>query len=282
MKITFASGKGGTGKTLFSTSLAWRLRATGRSVAYVDADVEAPNGNLFLKAELGEAERFTVPVPKLTTETCAGTECSACQDACAFHAILPLPSSVMVFPELCHSCGACVTACPYDVLVEVPRELGSIFRGVSEGGIPVVIGEVDVGEARSTPLVEGVVEEEIDADVIIVDSPPGTSCAAMAAVRQSDHVILVTEPTPFGLHDLRLAVEMCRAFGKSPWVVINRSDLGDDGSLEAYLEQEHLPLLVALPFDRELAGAYAYGHLAVRGSVKLRRGTDAIIEALGL
>ena len=274
MILSFASGKGGTGKTLLATNLAWMLSKRGPAT-YVDADVEEPNGHLFLEHEASRLERVAVALPELQGP-CTG--CGVCQKVCAFHAILALRDRVMVFPELCHSCGACVIACPERSLVEGPHEIGSITRA-SLGDLRLLSGRLDVGQARATPLVEAVVEaamREHEGELVIVDSPPGTSCSAMAAVRRADLVVLVTEPTPFGLNDLKLAVEMCRALGRDIVAVVNRSDLGDQ-EVTRYLEREGIPTLGQLPFHRSIATAYAQGELAIGRSAKLRTVLDAII-----
>ena len=229
MIVSFASGKGGTGKTLLATNLAWMMSGR-RPTAYVDADVEEPNGHLFLKHDAAQMRRFAIALPELVAE-CIG--CGACQEVCAFHAILALKSRVVVFQELCHACGGCVLACPERALAERPFEIGAIAFA-SLGELRLVTGRLDVGQARATPLVEAVVDagaRDHESDLVIVDSPPGTSCAAMAAVRRADLTVLVTEPTPFGLNDLRLAVEMCRALDREIAAVVNRSDLGDQGVL---------------------------------------------------
>ncbi len=278
MIVSFASGKGGTGKTLLATNLAWTLSREGRA-AYVDADVEEPNGHLFLEHRDSSCERVAVALPQLDGQ-CVG--CGACQRACAFHAILAMGDRVLVFPELCHSCGACLMACPEFVLTEVPYEIGTIARAQLDG-LHLLSGRLDVGQARATPLVEAVVDaaaREHRGELIVLDCPPGTSCAAMAAVRQADLVVLVTEPTPFGLNDLELAVQMCRALDRRVACVVNRSDLGDQEVLR-FLERESIPVLGLLPFVRGIATAYARGQLACQRSAKLRSVLEAIGEHVG-
>jgi MinD superfamily P-loop ATPase len=254
MRIAVASGKGGTGKTLISTNLTRLWSDQGRAVTYADADADEPNGHLFLKPKMGKETRFKSRVPALAESKCAGH--GKCQEICAFNAILSAKGSVIVFDELCHGCGACILACPDDALVEKEREIGTIFLGTT-GDAGFVSGRLDVGEARVTPLVEGVVDLVKDKEeLVIVDAPPGTSCSAMAAVGDADLLLLVTEPTPFGMHDLQLAVEMGRALGLKLAAVINRCDLGDDKTLK-YLNDEKIPVAAQIPFDSEVAGAYA-------------------------
>jgi len=272
MKVAFASGKGGTGKTLFATNLAYRAAGKGLAAAYVDVDVEAPNGHLFLVPSDTSSTRLSVEVPFLKTETCSG--CGECQKFCAYNAIVALRDTVMLFPELCHSCRGCMRVCPEGALAMKKREIGSISRGFRDA-LAVYTGTLDVGEARAVPLIEGVLESVEHTELVIIDAPPGTSCSAMASVDTADLVVLVTEPTPFGLHDLTLAVEMCRALGKNVSAVINRSDLGDRGVFE-YLEREGIETLAAVPFDKSIAEAYAAGKLAYENSSELANALQSV------
>lgn len=273
IRLAFASGKGGTGKTLLSTSAAWLLAEQGLDVRYVDADVEAPNGHLFLHPAVPSADRSSVPVPEAVPDRCTG--CGACQEACAFHAILAVGSDVLVFPELCHSCGLCVDVCPEGALVEVQREIGELRSGMA-GSLAFTGGLLDVGEARATPLVEATVRAAGTPEVVVVDCPPGTSCPAMAAVEGADLVVLVTEPTPFGLHDLDLAVRMCRALGLEVVVVLNRADLGGQ-EVQRYLEEQGIPLLGEVPFDRDIAASYASGEVVAQRSAAVREALEAVL-----
>jgi MinD superfamily P-loop ATPase len=269
-RIAIASGKGGTGKTLVSTSLAWLLARDGHPVAYVDADVEEPNGHLFLHPELSDCRRYARPIPELTQKTCSG--CGECQRFCQFNAILALPDRIMLFPELCSSCGGCVLACPEKVLSEKPREIGNIETGTAwaEPRHPIrfLAATLDVGEARATPLIGGLLDRIEDPGIVLIDAPPGTSCNVMEIVREVDLVVLVTEPTPFGLHDLVLAVEMTRALGKPVTAVVNRSDLGHD-DVQRYLESQQIEVAAEIPFRPEVAGAYAHGEIAAAASPEL-------------
>jgi MinD superfamily P-loop ATPase len=260
VRVAVASGKGGTGKTLVSTSLAWMLAEAGGDVAYVDADVEAPNGHLFLRPTTS-TERFAVPLPTLAGDRCSG--CGRCQEFCASNAIVVVGHRVLVFEELCHSCGGCLIVCPDKALVEIPREVGTVEVGRARAGqrrLDFAAGTLDVGIARATPLIEAVLRDAPDRQTVLIDAAPGTSCPAVAAVRAADRVLLVTEPTPFGLHDLKLAVQMCHLLGRDAGVVINRSDLGD-GRVRAWLEQEGLPILAEIPFLSEVAQGYARGQV---------------------
>ena len=266
MRIAIASGKGGTGKTMVSTNLAWHLARAGQQVAYVDTDVEEPNGHLFLHPAQLDRERVTVPVPLLPTGVCSG--CGACQRSCAFGAIRALKDRVEVDPQRCHNCGACERVCEEGSLAHKPRALGTISHGELEG-LQVWSARLDLGEPRAAPLILALLraleqQRRLAPGLEILDVPPGTSCAAVAATRGADQVVLVTEPTPFGLHDLELAVEMCRALKLPISVVVNRADLGDDTQMEQLLRSQGIPLLAKIPFSREVAVAYARQQLAAR------------------
>jgi len=281
MRLAVASGKGGTGKTLVSTSLAWLLAEAGHGVTYVDTDVEAPNGHLYLHPLWEREERFAVKVPRLRQDTCSG--CGNCQIACAFNAIISLPDRVMVFAELCHACGGCLLACQEEALIEVPREIGTLRRGQS-GDIVFWDAVLDVGEAKAPPLIRGLLDAQAATslavgEVVIIDAPPGTSCSPITVVQDADLVLLVTEPTPFGLHDLELAVEMCRAVNRPVVAIINRSDLGDR-QVHHWLEREAIPLVAEIPYSSEVAAAYAAGELAARSVPALRRSLEQVAAQL--
>ena len=259
MKVVVASGKGGTGKTLVATQLSRFLEGGGERVSYVDADVETPNGHLLLAPSDISTWPVTVRTPSLKRGQCAGH--GACQAACAFHAILSAKGKIIVFDELCHSCGACLLACPDDALTETSRVVGRIQQGLV-GRMAFFSGQLNVGEARATPVIDAVMQRVADTrdDWTIVDAPPGVACGAVAAVKGADLVLLVAEPTPFGQHDLALAIEMCRALALDPAVILNRADLGDRG-VYRLLERTGVPMVAGIPFDQEIATAYASGEL---------------------
>jgi MinD superfamily P-loop ATPase len=271
MIVAVASGKGGTGKTTVAASLAW---VWDRPVTAVDLDVEEPNLHLFLKPEIGGRETAAMEVPVADESKC--TYCRACADLCQFKAISVLGSSVLLtFPEMCHGCGGCIAVCPEKALSAGTRELGEISWGTAAGRIGFFMGRLRVGEAMSPPLMRAVMarleaERKAAAADILIDAPPGTSCPAINAVLPSDLILLVTEPTPFGFHDFRLACEAFGPLGKPMGVVINRAGLGDR-SVHDYCRENHLPILAEIPFDRRLAEAYSNGRILAETLPDIRR-----------
>jgi MinD superfamily P-loop ATPase len=256
MIISVASGKGGTGKTTIATNLAVSL---GPGVRLLDCDVEEPNAHLFLKPEIRHVESVTTPVPEVDNQKC--TLCRKCAEICQYKAIVVLGANVLTFSEMCHSCGGCMRVCPEGAIHETGRELGVVERG-SRNGLEFVHGRLRVGEAMSPPLIRKVREYMRPDGVTIIDAPPGTSCPVIAAMKGADFVLLVTEPTPFGLHDLKLAVGAVRVLDIPCGLVINRADMGDD-LVRAYAEEENLPILLEIPFDRRIAEAYSRGEMVV-------------------
>ena len=259
MLLTVASGKGGTGKTTLATNLAVTAAADGARVQLLDCDVEEPNCHLFLRPEVHESRAVTVPVPVVDAELCTG--CGACGEICQFNALAVLPDDVLVFPELCHSCTGCWRVCPEEAMTPGQREIGRLELGAARG-VGFVQGRLRIGEAQAPPLIREVKGAAGAADLTVVDAPPGTSCPVVEAVQDSDFVLLVTEPTPFGLHDLELAVAMVRELDLPCGVVVNRSDIGDD-RVRRFCTDEDIPLLLEIPHDRRLAEAYSRGELAV-------------------
>lgn len=256
MIISIASGKGGTGKTTISTNLAVSL---GAGVRLLDCDVEEPNSHLFIHPVIEKFETISTPVPDVDMEKC--TLCRKCADICQFKAIVVIGTTVLPFHELCHSCGGCVRVCPVNAISETGRELGVIEYG-SRNGLEFIHGKLRIGEAMSPPLIRKVREHEKHDGITIIDAPPGTSCPVIAAMKGADFILLVTEPTPFGLNDLKLAVGAVRILGIPCGLVINRSDMGDSHVLE-YAEKEKVPVLMEIPFDRKIAEAYSRGEMIV-------------------
>jgi MinD superfamily P-loop ATPase len=256
--ISIASGKGGTGKTLVATSIALSL---SEKVQLMDCDVEEPNDHVFLKPVITYIESVYLPVPSVDEEKC--THCGICSDVCAFNAIAALPKMVLVFPELCHGCGACSYLCPEEAISEVGREVGIVELGY-KNGVQFVHGKLNVGEAMPVPVIRQV-KEHIDPDcTVLIDVSPGTSCPVVESIKDSDFCLLVTEPTPFGLNDLVLAVEVARKLDIPCGVVLNRAGVGD-GSVERYCTDEDIPILLTIPLDMQIAGCYSRGIPLVEG-----------------
>ncbi|MGD8468634.1 MAG: ATP-binding protein, partial [Desulfobacterales bacterium] len=222
MIVSIASGKGGTGKTTVATNLA---RSVGAPIQLLDCDVEEPNAHLFINPSFESSQTVFLPVPEVDEDRC--TYCGKCAEICQFKAIAVVNQNILIFDELCHSCGGCWEICPESAIIEGRRELGIIEKGQSNG-IEFIHGRLRVGEAMSPPLIKQVRAYQDPQKLTIIDAPPGTSCPVIAAMKESDFVLLVTEPTPFGLHDLKLAVGAVEILQIPSGLVINRSDLGDD------------------------------------------------------
>jgi MinD superfamily P-loop ATPase len=260
MIISVASGKGGTGKTLVATSLALSLKDSHK-VMLLDCDVEEPNAHVFLKSATASSEAVFIPVPKVDEERC--TRCGKCAEVCAYNAIAVLGEHVLTFPQLCHGCGACSYLCPEKAISEEPRETGVVEWGQADG-LEFVHGKLTVGEAMAPPVIRKVKEHTNNDGTVIIDVPPGTSCPVVEAVKDSDFCLLVTEPTPFGLSDLVLAVETIRELNILCGVVLNRAGVGD-AKVEEYCRKENIPVLLTIPLDTEIARLYSQGTALVEG-----------------
>lgn len=257
MKLAFASGKGGTGKTTVAVNLAYHL-AAHHPVQYLDCDVEEPNGHLFLRPDTDGKQPVEVTIPVVDHSRC--DYCGACSAHCQFKAIVSLPSATMVFRELCHSCGVCVRVCPKGAISEQQREVGYIEQGKAVRGIEFVHGVLMVGEPIASRVIRELKRYYRTGCIKLIDAPPGTSCPVVTAIADTDLVILVTEPTPFGLHDLKVAVTVCRTMEKKLGVVVNRAK-GEFPPLDHYLCAEEIPLLMTLPEDRKIAEVYSRGEI---------------------
>jgi MinD superfamily P-loop ATPase len=255
LKIAIASGKGGTGKTTIATNLAMFLSGAGRKVCYADCDVEAPNGHIFLKPHISRRRAVSIPVPEVDEAKCTGY--GECGQICQYSAIVCIRQEVLTFHQLCHGCGGCTLVCPVEAIREVPREIGAIEEG-SSNGVDFVHGKLNIGEPMAPPLIREVKKSLPPDAETVIDAPPGTSCPVIEAVKGADYVVLVTEPTPFGLNDLKLAVEMTCQLGLPFGIVINRSDIGDD-RVAAYAANESIAILLEIPDDRQVAEAYSRG-----------------------
>jgi len=258
--ISVASGKGGTGKTLVATSLALSLQ-NRKPVQFLDCDVEEPDAHIFLKPSLNHKQVVSIPVPRVDEKKC--THCGRCAEVCAYNAIAVIGEKVLIFPELCHGCGACSYLCPEGALSELNREVGVLEAGQSKG-IQFIHGKLAVGEAMAVPVIREVKKHINRERLAIIDVSPGTSCPVVEAVRDSDFCLLVTEPTPFGLNDLALAIDMLNKLSIPSGVVINRDGAGDS-KVEEYCHKEGIPILLRIPLNIEIAQLYSKGITLVEG-----------------
>ncbi len=264
MRITLASGKGGTGKTMVATSLAVSLamERPGQPPLFLDCDVEAPNAHLFLHPRLDEQQEVGLLIPEVDETKC--THCGKCAEVCQYHAIAVLGQKTLVFPQLCHGCGSCTAMCPEGAIREVPDRMGVIERGPADAGITFARGVLDVGEPMAVPVIRQLKKwvPSQPGQVVIQDAPPGTSCPVVETMRGSDTILLVTEPTPFGLLDLRLAVQVAEALGIPAGVIVNRVN-GHYPALDEFCASHHLPVLINIPFERAIAEGTAQGKTLV-------------------
>jgi MinD superfamily P-loop ATPase len=249
--ISVASGKGGTGKTTVAVNLALSLD----NVQLLDCDVEEPNSHIFIKPLFKRSEPVYVPIPVVDLNKCDG--CGRCKEVCAYNAIAVTNKKVLIFPELCHGCGSCTYFCPNDALREENEEIGVVEIG-EKGGIEFIHGKLNIGKMTAPPVIRAVKKHINRRRTTIIDVPPGTSCPVIAAIKDTDFVVLVTEPTPFGLNDLILAVEVTRKLGIPFGVVINRSGLGNKDT-DKYCQKEDIPILMRIPFSKKIAEIYSRG-----------------------
>lgn len=261
IKIAVASGKGGTGKTFVATNLFRTLTGNRAEALLVDCDAEAPNAAAFFNAELTESADVTQLVPVIDMELC--TFCGKCHEYCNYNAIFILPPAriIKVIEDLCHGCGACTEACSFGAISEKPVRLGTVSLYNNNSRAPIIEARMDVGVMSPVPVIKAAIKKAgNEKEAAILDSPPGTSCPFIQTVATSDFVVLVTEPTPFGLSDLRQSVDTLRTMGIPSGVIINRAGLGN-GSMYDYLEENRIPLLMEIPFDENIARIYSEGRL---------------------
>lgn len=249
--VAVASGKGGTGKT----SVAANMALSVENVQFLDCDVEEPNAHLLLHPEIDRTEPVYISVPVVDEESC--DHCGKCADFCQYNAIFASPKKVLFFPELCHSCGGCTIVCPKNAINEEQNKIGVLRFGSTEN-VKVVYGELDVGEPMAVPVINEVKRQIKSRKTVILDSPPGTSCPVIETVRGSDFCVLVTEPTPFGLHDLKITVQVLKNMGIPFGVVVNRAGIGDKKVYE-YCEEKNFPVLLEIPYERKIAELYSKG-----------------------
>jgi len=273
MVIAIASGKGGTGKTTVAVNLAAALE---RPVRLLDCDVEEPNCHVFLQADIETSEPVGIPNPVVDEDAC--TACGACAEICQYNAIVLPRDKPLVFPELCHGCGGCRLVCPEGAITEKDRQVGVVETGRA-GPIAFVQGRMNLGEPMAPPIIRAVKRHERPEAINLLDSPPGTACPMITAVRGADVVLLVTEPTPFGLHDLRLAVETIRLLRIPFGVVVNRVGVGDD-RVHRYCAEEDVPVLMEIGDDRRIAEAYSRGELVLDAAPDLREKFVRLFETV--
>lgn len=277
MDVCLASGKGGTGKTTVAVNLAWFLAQDGQHVQYLDCDVEEPNGHIFLKPSMRTSSATKVMVPVVDQEKC--NSCGECGAKCQFHAIVNLPGDTLIFPGLCHSCGLCGAVCPVGAITEGTRDIGVVEEGTGIQGIEFIHGILNIGEAMAVPLIKKVKTGKIKNRLRLIDAPPGTSCPVVATLNGSDVVIMVTEPTPFGLHDLKIAIDVAKLLNIPIGVVVNR-DQGNFPPLEEYLKDNGIPVLAAIPEDPDIARHYSQGHIVLESLPHYRDVYLSLVENL--
>jgi MinD superfamily P-loop ATPase len=269
MRIAVASGKGGTGKTTIATSLALSLvgqwgRESPASIGplFLDCDVEAPNAHLFLKPDIEMRQEIGILIPQVDEEAC--THCGKCAVVCQYHAIAVLGKKTLVFPQLCHGCGSCTLICPEGAISETLDVLGALERGPTPSRVDFAQGVLNIGEPMAVPVIRQLKKwaNPREGQVVIVDASPGTSCPVVEAVRGADFLLLVTEPTPFGLHDLKLAAEVAGELRIPAGVIVNR-DNGAYPALDEFCASHNLPVLLRIPFEREIAEGIAQGKTLV-------------------
>lgn len=278
MKLAIASGKGGTGKTTVSTNLSYLLSTIYKDVCLVDCDVEEPNCHIFMKPDFTYTEKVLVPVPKIDDSKCIA--CAKCAEVCEYNALAFVKNKVIVFEELCHGCGNCKLICPSKAISEGGREVGTIEAGYAQG-FNFVHGKSRIGEAMSPPLIKAVKKytDKLNPTIQVLDCPPGTSCPVINTLNGADFVFMVTEPTPFGLYDLKLAVEVIRKMKLQFAVIINRSG-ENDILIKDYAKAEKIEIIAKIPDSREIAECYSKGELIVKSLPKFKDSFNPLIAKI--
>lgn len=275
MKISVASGKGGTGKTTIAVSLALSIKNS----QIIDCDVEEPNVHLFLNPEIKDKVDVTTVIPEIDKEKC--NFCGYCSRICAYNALSAIKledtGDVLLFPHLCHGCDGCILLCPEKAMKKAERAIGTVKIGNIEG-LEFIEGRLDLSEVLATKVIEKAKSYINSQKITIIDAPPGTSCPTVAAIRGSDYRILVTEPTPFGLYDLELAYEVTRALGIRAGVIINKSD--EDDLIEGFCKKNNIPILLKIPFYREIAEAYSKGIPLVKAMPEYKEVFQGILKEI--
>lgn len=281
LRVAVASGKGGTGKTLVATGLAALAASDRNRVALIDCDAEAPNDHLFISVNAPVSNPVYVPVAEVDPALCTG--CGTCGQLCAFGGPRILGRKAVIFEEMCHGCGLCARACPESAILEVPHRVGEIVVGQAQAfrALTLVSGRLDVGQVKTTPIIREarVLGEQCGAELSIVDSPPGVACSAVESVREADVMLLVTEPTTFGLHDLALALRLGAALEMPMGIVLNR-DAGQGAAVQQLGETWNVPILARIPFHRDIAEVYAEGGNAALCVDAVAQALTAVLAAL--
>jgi MinD superfamily P-loop ATPase len=276
--ISVASGKGGTGKTTIAVNLALALQPD-HPVQFLDCDVEEPNAHFFLKPQIEESREVFTPSPEIDDSRC--TYCGKCAEVCAYNALAVLKDAVLVFSELCHGCGACSLLCPEKAIRETGKRIGVIESGRA-GNISFSHGRLDIGQAMSPPLIRALKKEMDSSRTVVIDAPPGTSCPVIESLKRSEFCLLVTEPTPFGLHDLELAVGAAKKMKIPCGIVINRASLGNgEGEVQKFCAREGIPILMTIPFDRKIAESYSRGETVIEAFPAYRTAFLELAESIG-
>lgn len=272
MRIAVLSGKGGTGKTLVSVNLA----AAANEAAYIDCDVEEPNGHLFFKPQDAVSKNVTVKIPYVDNQLCTG--CRKCVEFCRFNALAYINDKWMVFDDVCHSCGGCVLICPAKALSEKGKIIGTIEQGVSEK-VTVITGTLNTGEPSGVPIIKGLLSATDETGCTLIDCPPGSACIVMESIRDADYCILVAEPTLFGVHNLNMVYELVRLFGKPHGAVLNKC-LEEDNPAEHFCEENKIKILGKIPFDHALGKINSNAKIAARVSKKYAELFAALLQAV--
>lgn len=274
MKIAVLSGKGGTGKTFVSTNLA----VAAEKAAYVDCDVEEPNGRLFLKPVEIKSTAVKVKIPLINAMNCSG--CRKCVDFCKFHAMAFVKTRPIVFPAICHSCGGCAIVCPQDAIKETEREIGVVERGI-HGSTEIITGVMNPGEESGVPIIKEALRQGFEAsENVIIDCPPGSACAVMESVSMADYCVIIAEPTAFGLHNFRMVYELTQLMGKPCCAVINKES-EKYAPLEDFCSENSIPEALRIPYSEELASLGANAHVASEEKEEYREMFKALLDYIG-
>jgi len=272
MKIAVLSGKGGTGKTFISVNLA----CVAGEANYVDCDVEEPNGHLFLKPRIFQTHPVTVEVPILDKDKC--TSCRKCVDFCKYNALALIQERLLFFHEVCHSCGGCILFCPEKALAAKQRKIGAIETGMSNH-VTVITGYLNIGEVSGVPIIKGLLNHLPTSPLSVIDCPPGSACAVMESIKEADFCVLVAEPTPFGIHNLSMVLDLVQLFHKPFGIVLNKC-LQEENPAKQFCSAYNLPIFAEFPFDKELGILNSNGKIAARENLQYRKLFEALLHTI--